>query len=418
MTPAELQGPLEKVLLCVKAQDTRGGGRADPAPSGRRRLCRLAAERTQRAGDHPTRRRRRGRSAPSSISAPTTWSRASCTTAAAARSWSARSTARSRRGRRQLHALLRQFDDDAKLTTNIWGYLWSKLTYGALLFATALTNDSIADCFAIAALPPIFIALAREVAAVALADGVEARAVRRLRSARLHGRRIARPGQCARSTIWSRINRRSAKTHSGIWRDLAVRKRRTEADAQLGPIIRVAAETRRRRADHDAAAGPDQGRSRTARRAQGTAPAGRARRDAADPPPLHEPPLRRQARSSSPAPPTASAAPSPQAFAARGAQVWGCDLLADELAETQPAVRRRLARRAASTSATPSRCSAVVAAAERAAGQVHVLVNNAGGVLGQVGRPLETIAPPGLARHLRRQRDRRLLLLAGRRRRP
>ena len=34
------------------------------------------------------------------------------------------------------------------------------------------------------------------------------------------------------------FNRRSAKTHSGIWRDLAVRKRPTEADAQLGPIVR------------------------------------------------------------------------------------------------------------------------------------------------------------------------------------
>ena len=29
-------------------------------------------------------------------------------------------------------------------------------------------------------------------------------------------------------------NRRSAKSHSGIWRDLAVRKRKTEVDAQLG----------------------------------------------------------------------------------------------------------------------------------------------------------------------------------------
>jgi 2-dehydropantoate 2-reductase len=38
------------------------------------------------------------------------------------------------------------------------------------------------------------------------------------------------------------FNRRSAKTHSGIWRDLAVRKRRTEGDAQLGQVIRVAAE--------------------------------------------------------------------------------------------------------------------------------------------------------------------------------
>ena len=30
------------------------------------------------------------------------------------------------------------------------------------------------------------------------------------------------------------FNRRSAKSHSGIWRDLAVRKRRTEVDAQIG----------------------------------------------------------------------------------------------------------------------------------------------------------------------------------------
>ncbi len=34
-------------------------------------------------------------------------------------------------------------------------------------------------------------------------------------------------------------NRRSLKSHSGIWRDLAVRKRRTEVDAQLGPIVTI-----------------------------------------------------------------------------------------------------------------------------------------------------------------------------------
>ncbi len=36
------------------------------------------------------------------------------------------------------------------------------------------------------------------------------------------------------------FNRRSAKSHSGIWRDLAVRKRRTEIDAQLVPILPIA----------------------------------------------------------------------------------------------------------------------------------------------------------------------------------
>jgi hypothetical protein len=46
------------------------------------------------------------------------------------------------------------------------------------------------------------------------------------------------------------FNRRSAKTHSGIWRDLAVRKRPTEVDAQLGIVVtlsREAATGRRRR---------------------------------------------------------------------------------------------------------------------------------------------------------------------------
>jgi len=36
-------------------------------------------------------------------------------------------------------------------------------------------------------------------------------------------------------------NRRSAKSHSGIWRDLAVRKRKTEVDAQLGMVVEIAA---------------------------------------------------------------------------------------------------------------------------------------------------------------------------------
>ena len=39
------------------------------------------------------------------------------------------------------------------------------------------------------------------------------------------------------------FNRGSAKTHSGIWRDLAVRKRTTEVDAQLGWIVRIGGES-------------------------------------------------------------------------------------------------------------------------------------------------------------------------------
>lgn len=37
------------------------------------------------------------------------------------------------------------------------------------------------------------------------------------------------------------FNRPNPKSHSGIWRDLAVRKRRTEVDAQIAPIAEIGA---------------------------------------------------------------------------------------------------------------------------------------------------------------------------------
>lgn len=80
------------------------------------------------------------------------------------------------------------------------------------------------------------------------------------------------------------------------------------------------------------------------------------------------------------------------AFAARGAQVWGCDILVEELAETQRLCGEACVTRRVDVGDV-EQVRAAVAAAEEEAGQVHILVNNAGGVLGQVGRPLEMIAP-------------------------
>jgi len=140
-----------------------------------------------------------------------------------------------------LHALLRLFDDRAVLTPNIWGFLWAKLAYGALLFATALTDDAIADCLAAPAHRALFIALAREVLAVADRAGIAPEAFDGFDPAAfLPGG--TDPAAVASMDALVAFNRRSAKTHSGIWRDLAVRRRRTEADAQLGPILRIARE--------------------------------------------------------------------------------------------------------------------------------------------------------------------------------
>jgi 2-dehydropantoate 2-reductase len=135
----------------------------------------------------------------------------------------------------------RDFDEKAIATPNIFGYLWSKEAYGAMLFATALTNESIADALAMPAHRELYIALAREILAVAAArdvtletfDGFDP-------AAYLPGA----PDAAATRSLDDLVafNRRSAKTHSGIWRDLAVRKRRTEVDAQLGIVVTLGAE--------------------------------------------------------------------------------------------------------------------------------------------------------------------------------
>ena len=91
------------------------------------------------------------------------------------------------------------------------------------------------------------------------------------------------------------------------------------------------------------------------------------------------------------------------AFAARGANVYICDVLDAELKETL----QMCADAAVTAGATPpgaygarvvdvrdkSAVDAFVAHACKNHGRVDILVNNAGGVLGQVGRPLEEVTP-------------------------
>ena len=135
----------------------------------------------------------------------------------------------------------RDFDDRATATPNIWGYLWGKEAYGAMLFATALTNESIADCLARPEHRGLYVALAREILAVAAARGVTPEAFDGFDpAAYLPGA----PAGSAQESLDKLVahNRKSAKTHSGIWRDLAVRKRPTEVDAQLGIVVSLGAE--------------------------------------------------------------------------------------------------------------------------------------------------------------------------------
>ena len=73
---------------------------------------------------------------------------------------------------RRIHGLLTDFEPDAVISDNIWGYLYGKGGYGAVLKASALTNDTMADFIAAIENRPLIVALVREVLAVARAEGV------------------------------------------------------------------------------------------------------------------------------------------------------------------------------------------------------------------------------------------------------
>lgn len=116
----------------------------------------------------------------------------------------------------------------AKPTDNVLGFLWGKEAYGAMLWAGAVSDLTIAEHLEDPRYRPVMIAIAREVLAQAPVrvesfDGFD-------------------PDDLEGSLDrLAEFNRNSAKKYSGIYRDLVVRKRKTEIDEMLrdidGPIF-------------------------------------------------------------------------------------------------------------------------------------------------------------------------------------
>eukprot|EP01037_Dinobryon_pediforme_P004248 gene4248-4298_t len=134
-----------------------------------------------------------------------------------------------------LHTLLQAFEPDAVMSDNIWGYLWGKTGYGAILKASALTNDTIADFIASPAQRSLILQLVGEMMAVAQAERVTPLGFNGFDPQAF----IAHDAPAIERSIDAMVafNRASAKSRSGIWRDLAVRRRQTDAGAQLAPVL-------------------------------------------------------------------------------------------------------------------------------------------------------------------------------------
>ncbi len=129
------------------------------------------------------------------------------------------------------------------VTDNIFGFLWSKIALGAIYFATATTDSDVTDLYAVARYRSLFGALAGEVVAVAEAKNV------RLEIFDGFDPTVFRPGAApdpaAIAATWDGQNRywnAHENKRTGIWRDLATHKRKTEVDRLIGPVIEIGRE--------------------------------------------------------------------------------------------------------------------------------------------------------------------------------
>ena len=110
-----------------------------------------------------------------------------------------------------------------------------------MLFATALNMDSMTDNFDAAERFPVWRRLGAEVMAAAKANGIDPVGFNGYEPTCFAA---DASDEEARNSVaqLADFNRHSAKTHSGIWRDLAIRKRTTEIDNQIAIIADLAAE--------------------------------------------------------------------------------------------------------------------------------------------------------------------------------
>ena len=138
---------------------------------------------------------------------------------------------------RELAALLGAVEE-TPVTDNIWGYKWAKLIYGALLFATAVVDAHVYDVVERSpGVKDALVSIVGEGLAVADKAGVRVLAFDEFDPAWY---RAALAGDvAARDRAMAAIAahyRQHTKTKTGIWRDLAVRRRKTEVDGQLGML--------------------------------------------------------------------------------------------------------------------------------------------------------------------------------------
>lgn len=128
----------------------------------------------------------------------------------------------------------------AQVTDNIWGYLWGKMSYAGLLYATALVDETMAAVVERRDFREMLMELCSEILEIAEKEGITPLGFDDWEPRLVYPRKT-QDSEKLNAQLEKLAERMASnkKTKSGIWRDLAVRKRETEVDAQLVPILEI-----------------------------------------------------------------------------------------------------------------------------------------------------------------------------------
>jgi ketopantoate reductase len=125
----------------------------------------------------------------------------------------------------------------AVATDNLLGYLWSKLGFGAMLAATALADDTMANL--LDRHRDTAHALVREVFSIASARGITVEPFDAF-DAYVYSPPATSKAMSAATDRLVKWLSTQAKDRTGIWRDIVVRHRPTEIPVQYAPVLEAA----------------------------------------------------------------------------------------------------------------------------------------------------------------------------------